>query len=501
MRVFDAIINEPWAIQQEALETILDIADRQIRGADLDEIRAIYAERIQAVEAVGGTPMEGTARVTVRDGIAVVPVIGPIFRRANLFTSVSGATAIDSLAKDFTAAFNAPEISGVLLAVDSPGGTVNGTNELAKMIRSAADQGTKPVLAHVSGSATSGALWIASAVHRITVDETALVGSIGVVMAGTDTRERDRARGIKDVQIVSSQSPNKRPDPATDEGVATLQARVDKLAQVFIEAIAVNRGVSAETVANDFGQGDVLVGAEAVGVGMVDAVGTQEGTISGMIAGDFEAFARADAAIDRKESEAMDINTTAELATAFPQLVTQIRDEARAEGQKEGAEQADATRPALSVESVKAESPDVAAALAAEGSQAERDRIADLEANALPGFEAVLEECKADGKSTSADLAMKIVALQKQQGSDAADKAKADADALDKVLPAPGASADGNQDPQGGDQGGDSEAALKAKWDADESLRADFHDNFAAYQRFCADDADGRIRRYAGNQA
>jgi hypothetical protein len=97
--------------------------------------------------------------------------------------------------------------------------------------------------------------------------ETALLGSIGVVMAVRDPR-RDKG---KDIEFVSSVSPNKRPDPTTPSGQDQYQALVDQLGDIFVAAVARNRGVKPQAVLDDFGAGGLLVGAQAVEAGMADA--------------------------------------------------------------------------------------------------------------------------------------------------------------------------------------------------------------------------------------
>ena len=80
--------------------------------------------------------------------------------------------------------------------------------------------------------------------------------------------------GVRRVEIVSSQSPGKRGDPIDDDVLARLQVRVDDLAEIFLQDVARYRGVSADKVMQDFGQGDVLIGDKAVRAGMADRVGS-----------------------------------------------------------------------------------------------------------------------------------------------------------------------------------------------------------------------------------
>lgn len=261
-RVMDYILSVPWAITSEWLGVIYGVADR---AAKLDP---------KAIESEFGRPLENTRRVTIRNGVATVPLSGPLFRYANLFTQISGASSLEVFATDFSAALKDQQVGAILLAVDSPGGEVNGTAEVAELIyRARSARGGKPLVAHISGTGASAAYWIASAVDEIVVSETALVGSIGtVVRLYKDPKNADA------IEIVSSQAPKKPMDPETKAGRESIQQVLDDLADVFINTVARNRGVSREDVLSDFGQGDVLVGRKAALAGMADRVGTFEET-------------------------------------------------------------------------------------------------------------------------------------------------------------------------------------------------------------------------------
>ena len=226
----------------------------------------------EAIAKEMGKDMKNTHAVSVRGGVAVIPVTGPLFRHANLLTAVCGATSYEILAQDFNKALNDPNISAIVFDVDSPGGEVNGCSELADMIYNA--RGKKPVIAYASGSCCSGAYWIASACDKIMAADTAIIGSIGVV--SIFEKEDDK----KTIEIVSSQSPNKRPDVETDEGKAKIQAHIDALAEVFINKIALHRNVSPKDVIENFGGGDVFVGQNAVRIGLADSLASFEAIIS-----------------------------------------------------------------------------------------------------------------------------------------------------------------------------------------------------------------------------
>lgn len=270
MRVFDAVCASHWAITEDALQVIQEIASRE------NDVSP------EALEAYRAQSLARAERATRRDGVAMLYVQGSLFKRANLMTEYSGASSYDVLRRDLQVALDDPSISGIALVIDSPGGEVNGVGEFAKAVYEA--RSVKPVTAFVSGMAASGGYWIAAAANEIVVSDESLLGSIGVVSSFVDTSARDERLGLKRVEIVSSMAPGKRPDITSDEGKAQILKVLDDLHQVFAGAIATYRGVKVDTVNTKFGRGGLEVGANAVAAGMADRIGTLEGVISSLSA-------------------------------------------------------------------------------------------------------------------------------------------------------------------------------------------------------------------------
>lgn len=254
LRILREIESQPWAITGDGLRTIFRVAERE---GDID---AVLARR--------GEQPEGVPRAQIREnGVAVLQIHGPIFRYADMFTEISGATSVSQTAKDLQGLAEDPDVRSIILDIDSPGGQANGINELYKHILAV----EKPVIAYVGGMAASAAYWLASAADRIVADETALLGSIGVVVSY-------RKQEDKDIEIVSTASPKKRPDPETDEGRAQILARADALAEVFIQAVAEGRRIAPEQVAAL--QGDVVIASAAIKAGLADEIGSLEQLIA-----------------------------------------------------------------------------------------------------------------------------------------------------------------------------------------------------------------------------
>jgi capsid assembly protease len=357
-KAIEAVLSANWAIEPQWLETIASIAERETE----------YHGNLQALESKLGRPLGNTMTATMRDGVAVLPVEGPLFRRANLMTDFSGATSYDVLARDFAQAMADPSVQAVLLQIDSPGGEVNGASEFAQMVAAA----SKPVWAYAGGTLASAAYWIASAADKIITADTAITGSIGVQSGYTI---KDSKPGEKSFRFVSSQSPMKNASPETDAGAAQIQANVDALAQVFIDTVARNRNTTASQVLESYGAGAVFVASDAQKRGMIDGIGTFEGTLNSLI----------------QEIQSMDYTklTVASLTEHRADLVAEITAAAVA-----GVEKVDT------------------AAVLAEGAKAERERIAAIEALALPGTDDLIAKFKADGTQPAA-AALEIVKAAK----------------------------------------------------------------------------------------
>jgi ClpP class serine protease len=362
-RALELAASRPWLMLPEALDTLMAVADRQ--GDP------------EALEARLGRPLDNTRAVSLRDGVAVIPVTGPIMRYANLFTRISGATSTQELATDLQAALDDPKVRSILLNVDSPGGEANGISELADMVFAARDK--KPIKAYIGGTGASAAYWIASAASEVVINDTGIAGSIG---AALEVRLRSDAQDGKRYEIVSRNAPNKRPDLSTEAGRAKIAETIDALGNVFAAKVAGYLGVKAEDVPAMGDHGGLKVGAAAVEAGLAHRVGSLEALITEMAS---------PATHPRKPSMTI-VRTTAELHAAI------------AAGADPQSIQIAAAEP-VDVEAIKAEAGATAA-------KAERARIEGIHALAAKGFEKEVAAAIEDGLSVEASALMLFKAAQ-----------------------------------------------------------------------------------------
>ncbi|EIU1653275.1 S49 family peptidase [Pseudomonas aeruginosa] len=290
MRAFELAASQPWLMLPEHLENLLAIAERM---GDPQALVTREGERLNKARTV-----------TVRNGVAIVPVTGPIFRYANLFTEISGATSTQVLATDIQRALDDPAVRSIVLNIDSPGGVASGINELAELVYEGRKR--KRIVTYAGGYLASAAYWIGSAAQEIVIDETAMAGSIGVIVEAVV--QPDGPDKPKRYQVVSRNAPNKRPDVTTEEGRKKIGETVDALAEVFENKVARNLGVAAERIPEMGDYGGLLVGAAAVQAGLAHRLGSLEALITEL--------AKPAATQPRKASMKV-VKTTAELREAL----------------------------------------------------------------------------------------------------------------------------------------------------------------------------------------
>lgn len=278
--IFRALTAEPWAIVPANLELIARIAQRHHNAVDPSKGEPEYQRRdYLQMAGPGAQPIPGAQRAYAIDGVAVIPVIGPIFPRANMMTAYSGATSVTMLQNDFKVALDNSAIGAIMLMIDSPGGAVSGIKAFADQV--AAGSKKKRTVAYVSGAACSAAYWIATAASEISMDPTAMVGSIGVV-AAIPVQVAPDSNGEMWIEVVSTNAPNKRPDPTSEDGRAEVVTMLDDLEHMFVADVARGRKVSTETVLAEFGKGGVKIGSKAVKAGMADRVRSYDAELADM---------------------------------------------------------------------------------------------------------------------------------------------------------------------------------------------------------------------------
>lgn len=241
-----------WLLDSNALTDIEAARGFEPTTEQLSEFRDFVAKGPSITKTLGET-----ARITVS---------GVLTKRPSLMARLFGGgnTTYPDISSALFAAEADPKVSDIVLEISSPGGSVDGLFELIADM-----QGIKKPMKTEASKATSAAYAIASQTSEIVATGPASsFGSIGVAVDATVYSE--------DVSITSTKAPKKRPDLKTEEGRAVVREELDALHDLFVDAIASGRGVSADKINAKFGEGAVLLAGEALKRGMIDSINTKQ---------------------------------------------------------------------------------------------------------------------------------------------------------------------------------------------------------------------------------
>lgn len=269
--IIAAATSTVWAIQEEKLESIM--AFLSMKAAD--EVAAGWKSVGASTEFKMAQPVKGQSS-EASTAIGILPVVGTISQRMNMFTEFSGGTSTDLLGQAFDSMVNDTGISAIIFDIDSPGGSVYGLDELSKKIYDA--RGEKPIVAVANSLAASAAYYIASAADEVIVTPGGEIGSIGTIGVHVDTSKAAEKEGLSYTLIKYGKNKGEANslEPLSDDARDYLQDTVNKYGEMFVGAVARNRGATVSTVKKDYGQGRVFMAKDAISAGLADRIATFE---------------------------------------------------------------------------------------------------------------------------------------------------------------------------------------------------------------------------------
>ena len=208
--------------------------------------------------------------------IAVVTLHGPIVSGRGgpqLLPFGNSSAGGDTIAAALREAAADDSVSAIVLRVDSPGGSVTGSETIWREVNRVRDGG-KPVVASMGAVAASGGYYVSMGADAIVANAGTITGSIGVVTGKLVARE------LKDRIGVGSDSVRTNPNadawsidkPFTEEQHAQVEAEADLFYTDFVERVAQGRKMSTEAV-DAIARGRVWTGADAKERGLVDELG------------------------------------------------------------------------------------------------------------------------------------------------------------------------------------------------------------------------------------
>lgn len=274
-----------------------------------------YIEKIEAIEKqyyqsgaslnVSSSLSKGE-QMTINNGVARIPIKGVLVpkRSAMLdYFNIEHTAYSDIVQNIETADKNA---RSYVFDIDSQGGNINGLFAAMNAIKAI----TKPTRAEGS-MMVSAAYMLASQTNEILAsDELSIFGSIGVATTVYKSTYKK--------ELSNTDSPNKRPDTETEDGISAVRAELDDIFNVLIPRIAEGRGVSESVARNDFGKGAIMTAVTAKSKGLID--------------GYIKTNSAAKAQVENKKGAKMDLET---LKAEHPALFDAVFQSGKKAGQEE----------------------------------------------------------------------------------------------------------------------------------------------------------------------
>ncbi len=454
------VLSQPWAIKKENLEEIRSVIDAHLRGPKLN-LQDIAAKVAGATE---GEPFS----YELIGNKAIIDITGVLARNPGLFERLFyGAVSMVDIQSAIRKASEDSQVEEIILTIDSPGGTVAGTQDLAEEIYHAREK--KKITALVNGGMFSAAAWIGVQAHEVYLaNETSQAGGIGVIMFHSDQSKMFESAGVKITEIYSGKyksvgSPYKA---LSEEDKSMFQEQLDYIYSIFVGAVARGRGVDSEKVLSDMADARVFTGKQAIEAGLVDGVSSLDRLLNNSSA----RVSGVEANVSAK-NEAEDTMDIEKLKAEFPELFEAVKKLGEAEAEIGIDEK---------IQAAKAEAADK-----------ERLRIKSVKEQSMSGHEQLVETMMFDGETTGPDAAVRILQAEKKLGDkNLQDFRTENNQALEQGEPEDTKDA---EDEDKEDKEPVEEEAKKA-WKKSSKLQAEFGGNFKTYLAYMKAEASGNAK-------
>ena len=261
LHIRNSIYGQPWAIRDQMLDTIAE------------EVEAAMVNDSIAAAAGKKDFARDDSEIDNQNGVDIIPVSGPIAKKMNLFSKISGGTSVDELNSMFTECLANKDSSAICFLFDSPGGSVSGIAELGSRIYSARQSTSKPIIASIDGMCASAAYWLASQCDAVYLTEASVAGNIGVIAKINNTDRAQKNAGNDPIIIKSSELKGIGEGPVTPNQHQALADVVSTYFGMFKAAVARGRGDKIDDI-DEVADARDFIGLDAVNAGLCDGVMT-----------------------------------------------------------------------------------------------------------------------------------------------------------------------------------------------------------------------------------
>jgi signal peptide peptidase SppA len=271
--VSDSLITStPWLIDESAwprVEAMMLAATKFRSETPKPEARSYRSDYSQPPDT---SPRE----YAVINGIAVINIHGVLVKQDEWWNRYFDLVSCDGIRTQLGCALADTYVKAILFDFNTPGGEVNGVADCGDAIFEA--RGKKPLIGVANDYCCSSGIWLGTAVDQLYVTQSAITGSIGVMVVRYDYTEAQKKAGIGAYVIrAGKQKGYGSPSlPMTSDETKVVQANIDQLYENFVAAVARNRSTTPELVLEHWADARCFRGSAAVDVGLADEVSTLE---------------------------------------------------------------------------------------------------------------------------------------------------------------------------------------------------------------------------------
>jgi len=263
------IHESDWMIHEPALHAYINRlgTDPQLAVAFEDGAKNIFGIIREL------TPEKSKAeQMSVENGTAFLQVKGVLSPTWNWVSALFGDTTLDILTSNFQEAIDDKRVKNIVLLVDSPGGRAKGNDDISQLIYESREK--KNIVTFADGLMGSAAYYIGSAASQIYATKTSTIGSIGSILVHVEISKAAEEAGVKFTPIFFGKhkadgNPYEKLSP---QSRASLQQIIDDHGQMFVDAVARNRGITSSQVRSRYGDGQAFLSPRALEQGLIDEI-------------------------------------------------------------------------------------------------------------------------------------------------------------------------------------------------------------------------------------
>lgn len=265
IKLLKQALGQVWLISEFGAQHYAELLHLILNGATItaglfDDTEPPYRANSQGMKNVNGE-------------VLVLPIDGIMMKN-----DYCGSMGTDTMSRMINAANKDRSIQSIVLKINSPGGSVNGTENLANTIKAS----SKPIVSW-SEMMASAAYWAGSGASEIIISgETAMIGSIGTMSTMRKNTASDEKKGYKDVVMFAARSVHKNRaamDALDGKPEAYISEILNPLNDAFENSVSANRAGKIDLKKEDVLTGKVYIGSTAVKVGLADSVGSLDQAI------------------------------------------------------------------------------------------------------------------------------------------------------------------------------------------------------------------------------